>query len=556
MSGQDSESSRRAGSVSPERAHFYRDRGWWSDDSISSMVRRLAEVDPGGIAYIGDGELLTWREYNDAADALAAWVLGTGIERGSRVAVLLPDVPLTHVAYVACERAGVVIVGIPGRAGDREIAHLLARTDASLLLTLRRFRDRTAVSIVSSARRAGAPIPLHAELSVDGGFELYEWVKGSAERRDVQKCTVKDRQLSTQELWMLNSTSGTTGRAKCVEQFQDRWKYLVRIAEQAAQLNSSDVLMSVVPSPFGFGLWTAHFAPAMIGFTCVLHDGFNAEVTLRSVAEHGVTVLACVTTQLTMMLSSPAFDEVDLSTLRVLYTGGERVPPMMAREWEQRAGSTVLQFYGSNEMGPFSCTSLRDREGSRLTTVGRVVPGLDFRIYDESGRDVTAAGVVGQPGAISPGVCNGYWNDDEANEQLFSADGYLLMADLVTIDAAGYVRIEGRKSDIIIRGGKNISAAGVEADVGGHPAVEMVAALPVADPVFGERVCVVVTLRQRTMSLSLSELISYLTKRGVSKEYFPEYLVVIDEMPQSSGGKIAKNELAARLASLLEGETR
>lgn len=519
------------------------------------MVRRRAEEDPDGIAYIGEGESLTWNDYDQAADALAAWLLGTGIDRGSRVAVLLPDGPLIHVAYVACERAGVVIVGIPGRAGDREIAHLLTRTDASLLLCLGRFRDRTAFSVVASARRFGALVPLHAELTGDGGFELYEWASGSVERRDTEKSAVEGRQLSPQELWMLNSTSGTTGRAKCVEQFQDRWKYLVRIAEQAAQLNSNDVLMSVVPSPFGFGLWTAHFAPAMLGVTCVLHDGFDAEVTLRSVSKHKVTVLACVTTQLTMMLASPAFDEVDLATLRVLYTGGERVPPQRAREWERRTGSTVLQFYGSNEMGPFSCTSLRDSEGLRLTTVGRVVPGLDYRIYDESGRDVTADGVAGQPGARSPGVCNGYWNDDEANEQLFSADGYLLMADLVTIDADGYVRIEGRKSDIIIRGGKNISAAGVEADIGGHPAVEMVAALPVPDPVFGERVGVVVTLRAPTKSLSLDDLVDYLTKRGVSKECFPEYLVVVDEMPQSSGGKIAKNELRANLANLLERES-
>jgi acyl-CoA synthetase len=125
----------------------------------------------------------------------------------------------------------------------------------------------------------------------------------------------------------------------------------------------------------------------------------------------------------------------------------------------------------------------------------------------------------------------------------------------VTIDAEGYVRIEGRKSDIIIRGGKNISAAGVEADVGAHPAVDMVVALPVPDPVFGERVCVVVSLRASAKSLDLTELVKFLTQRGVSKENFPEHLVLVDDMPQSIGGKIAKNELKARLPELLGRQT-
>jgi acyl-CoA synthetase len=152
-------------------------------------------------------------------------------------------------------------------------------------------------------------------------------------------------------------------------------------------------------------------------------------------------------------------------------------------------------------------------------------------------------------------VCSGYWNDDAANAQLYNAGGYLLMPDLVTIDDEGYVRIVGRKSDVIIRGGKNISAASVEADVAAHPAVDMVAALAVADPVFGERVGVVVSLRAPATTLDLEGLITFLAERGVSKEYFPEYLVIIEEMPQSIGGKIAKSELKARFAELLSHRT-
>jgi acyl-CoA synthetase len=243
----------------------------------------------------------------------------------------------------------------------------------------------------------------------------------------------------------------------------------------------------------------------------------------------------------------------------VLYAGGERIPPDRAREWERRTGSAVLQFYGSNEIGPFSCTSLADDEERRLGSVGRVVPGTEYRLYDDRGQDITASGGPGgpsgpgQPAGRGPGVFGGYWDDDRANAELFRPGGYLLLPDLVTVDEAGYVRIVGRKADLIIRGGKNISAASVEAEVGAHPDVDLVAAIAVPDPVFGERVCVVVTVREPGRNLSLDDIRVFLAGRGVGKEYFPEYLFVVDEMPQSAGGKIAKNELRSWLEERLDG---
>jgi acyl-CoA synthetase len=576
-------------------ARRYRADGWWLAEPLGETIRRRAERSPDAVAYLGDRGPLTWREYDRAADALAArlasqpaadraadsvgdraagsvagraaagraarsaaggaaagqaamsagsaggWPAGYGLARGARVAVFLPDGPLLHVAYTACERAGVVIVGIPVRAGDRELAHLLGRTRAALLLCPPLHRGRGPAELAAAVRAAGGPAV--ETLSLDDDLDA----GGPGDPVDFG-----GRQMRPDELWLVNSTSGTTGLPKCVRQDQHRWQYFVRLATGASGLCGDDVLMSVVPGPFGFGLWTAHFAPALLGAPCVLTERFDPAATLRAVAAHRVSVLACVTTQLIMLLADPALSEVDLCALRVVYTGGERLPPAKAREWERRTGSTVLQFYGSNEVGAFSGTTLADSEEQRLTTVGRVVPGLDHRLYGEHGRDVTEAGGPGQPAARGPGGGLGYWDDPAADAELVSPGGYLLLPDLVTVDTAGYVRIAGRKSDIIIRGGKNISAAAVEVEVGAHPAVAMAAAVAVPDEVFGERVCAVVSLRDGSSSdLSLADLVGFLAGRGVSKEYFPEYLVVLDELPQSIGGKIAKSELRARLPELL-----
>jgi acyl-CoA synthetase len=170
-----------------------------------------------------------------------------------------------------------------------------------------------------------------------------------------------------------------------------------------------------------------------------------------------------------------------------------------------------------------------------------VQPGTELRLYDDEGHDVTSSG-RGQPGSRGPAISFGYLDDPAANAELFTPDGFVLHADEVTLDAEGYLSVVGRKSDIIIRGGKNVSASYVEDEVGEHPAVALAAAVASPDPVFGERVCVYVELTAGS-TLQLEELVAFLRGRGVSNEYLPERLVVMDELPRSSGGKLAKGQL-------------
>ena len=141
-----------------------------------------------------------------------------------------------------------------------------------------------------------------------------------------------------------------------------------------------------------------------------------------------------------------------------------------------------------------------------------------------------------------------YWDDPEANAALFTDDGWMRMGDVVEIDQDGYLRVVGRVSDFIIRGGKNISAPAVEDEVGTHPGVAVVAVVGVPDAVFGERVCAVVEARPGWEALSLADIAAHLAGRGVTKEWWPERLVVLAELPRSSGGKVAKGDLRRLVA--------
>jgi len=368
-------------------------------------------------------------------------------------------------------------------------------------------------------------------------------VAPASEEVDAQ---LRDRRLAPDELFLLNFTSGTTGVPKCVRHDQRRWMSFHEFAVEAADLNQSDVFMSVVPTPFGFGIWTSHVTPTMLGVTTVLMPRFSAEEAISLIERHQVTVLAAVSTQFVMMVNSPALGRHLPTSLRVMFTGGEAVPYERAAAFEERTGARVLQFYGSNETGAVSRTTLRDSREKRLRTAGRPIPEMQVRLFDESGNDVTASG-RGRPGCKGPTLSGGYYGDEAANAKLIREDGWMMLGDIVQIDDEGYLRVIGRSEDFIIRGGKNISGPGVEGEVSTHPAVAVAAAVAMPDEIYGERVCVYVELRPGA-SLHLEGLVAHLESRGVSKEMWPERLVVVPELPRGPGGKVAKKQLRDEIA--------
>ena len=478
-------------------------------DTIARVVARHAARNPHGIAFAeaSSGATASWSEYDERSSRMAAAL--AIYEPCDRIALQLPDGVDAHVAMLACEKAGLVGVGIGARAGQRETAHLVERTGARLLFTV--------------------PPPEVAGAAGAGGERL---------------------PIGPSELWFLNSTSGTTGLPKIVMHDQARWFAFHRFAQRIARFSADDVFLSALPTPFGFGLWTAHVSPAIVGTPCVVVERFSPEVVLAAIERYRVTVLAAVSTQFVMMLNSPAFAAHDLSSLRIMFTGGETVPYERAHEFEARTNAYVVQFYGSNETGAISATSPDDPQEKRLGTAGRVIPEMHVRLLDaETGVDVQDPEQEGVPAALGPTLCLGYWDDDAANRELFTPDGWMRMGDLATIDADGYLTVVGRSSDFIIRGGKNVSAAQVEAEVASHPSVALCAAVPVPDDVFGERVCAFVELRPESPPLDLDGLRAYLDARGTSKELWPERLDVVDVLPRSSGGKVAKGELRDRVWS-------
>jgi acyl-CoA synthetase len=533
--------------------------GYWKAESLTDYVRENARRWPQRAAYVSPETRLTWTEYETLSSRIAIGLIRLGLRPGERIAVQLPDRPITHVLYVALEKAGAVLVGVGIRSGERELERILHVTGASTLITPATYREADYGALFERLRGRLPLLRRHMVLANDEN-EARERVTVDALIRenpvdDAGAALIEQRRLGPNDLFMINSTSGTTGVPKCVMHTQNRWCPFTRWAIDAADLTSDDVFMSLVPAPFGFGLWTAHVTPTQLGVPTVIVERPSPGLVLEMLQRERVTVLACVSTSFIQLLNEPTMDRFDLSTLKAMFTGGEAVPYQRSLEFERRTGAAVLQFYGSNESGALSYTTLADTQERRLKSAGRVIPEMHVRLFDTEGHEVPDAPVrVGQPGCKGPSICPGYLDDPAANQKLFTSDGWLMVGDVVRVDEDGYLSVVGRVADIIIRGGANISAVKVEEEILAHPAVAYAAVVGMPDPVLGERVCAYVVPRA-DRAITLTELVTFMEERGNSKYLLPERLVVVAELPISTGGKVHKSELRADIERRLVSES-
>lgn len=505
---------------------------------VSHMVSHWARTRGDQPAYVSPDGATSWSDYDRAADRMytALRTAPGGAPPPESVAVYLPDTVGFHVALVGAYRAGVRVAAMGARSGPAEVAHIMASAGARVLVTAPHVRGVPVEQLLVELRARGAD-PERVLLVSDTAIVV--------DGVEVLESSPVDpgHAFGVDEVSMLNSTSGTTGRPKLVTQTQRRWTAFAALACRNGELTRQETIAAFVPAPFGFGLWTSHFLPALLGRTALVAERFDAATAITMMREHRATVLACVSTQFRMMLhcANPPLEQI--GALRVMFTGGEAVPFAEAKRFEEVTGAKSLQFYGSNETGAASATSVRDDAETRLSTGGYLIPEMQVRVFDGA-REVTGPGVRrGQPAVRGVLTSAGYWNDPEADADLFTEDGWILLGDIVEVDEVGRLRVVGRLADLIIRGGKNISAVEVEDHVREHPAVAMVAAVGVPDPIFGERLCVVVTLEPAAGSLTLTELTDWLRTQGITREYLPEKLLVVASLPMAPGGKIAKAEV-------------
>jgi len=340
-------------------------------------------------------------------------------------------------------------------------------------------------------------------------------------------------------------TSGTTGRPKGAEITHDNLAANLHSLHEAWAWTSDDTLLHVLPLFHVHGLFVALWGALHAGATTLLMREFEPRATLRTLVDRRCTVLMAVPTIHRRLLDVPEASRFDLSSLRLITSGSDRLPDEVFERFQRTFGYTLLERYGLTETG-MNCTNPL-RSERKMGSVGLPLPHVQVRVADpETGRPFPQ-GEVGEVQVSGPNVFKGYWRQPEKTLAAFTSDGWFRTGDLGLLEPDGYLTLCGRAKDLIITGGMNVYPPEVERVLNEHPAVAASAVIGCPDRDWGERVTAVVVLAEAGAASS-DDLIAF-CRQKLAAYKAPKSVLFREDLPRNAMGKVQKTELRAGICA-------
>jgi long-chain acyl-CoA synthetase len=462
-------------------------------ESFAALLEAVARRRPDATALLWAGGALTHRQLDLRAGGVAHTLASQGARAGDLVAVALPNGWPLVAALLGGLKLGATVMPLNPLLSPQERERVMRHLKPRLLV----------------------------EAVVE---EEAEWTAAA-----------------TDAPALILYTSGSTGEPKgsvlshrALRIANESW------AEPVMRLTEADTVLAVLPLAHSFGLNGALLAPLLAGSRVCLMERFVPDEVLAAIARHRVTVVPGVATMFRRLLDTPAMATADLSSLRLAVSGAAPCPWEIAEQWRRRTGVRILRGYGMTELfRPISY--LADDPRDLPDAIGRAVPGVELRIVDDDGR-AKATGEVGELWVKSPSALDGYLGAPEATRAVMEA-GWFKTGDLATLSPEGFVRIVGRKKDLILRGGYSVVPGEVEAVLLTHPAVAEAAVVGMRHAELGEEIAAFVTLRPAATARP-DDLIAHCRERLAAFKY-PRRVSIVAELPKSATGKILKSRLGA-----------
>ncbi|MGQ7791354.1 class I adenylate-forming enzyme family protein [Faunimonas sp. B44] len=526
--------------LSASQMRAYYSAGFWRDETIHRLVAEVAARDPERPAMRDRYRVVSYGSLVEAADRLSAHLHAQGVQPGGRVAVWLPSRIETAVALLACSRNGYVCC--PSLHRDHtvaEIEQLLKRMRATALVAEEGYgADGHRCSIFDRAqpletlRQAYRIAPL-SETDRSG------MLLPAAEAKAGSQPPPRD---DPDTIVYLAFTSGTTGIPKGVMHTDNTLLANARAMAADWSLGEGTVLYSMSPLSHNLGLG-ALIMTLTGGGEFVVHDLPRGTSLVDRILETKATFMIGVPTHAIDLLGELRARKLKrLGNVKGFRISGAAVPPVVAAGLLDH-GVIPQSGYGMTEAGSHHYTRPDDAPERIIETSGRACPGYEVKIWSATDPDVEVpTGEVGEIGGRGASLMLGYFDDQEATETSFNRHGWFMTGDLGCVDAEGYLRITGRKKDVIIRGGHNIYPARIEAPAMRHPAVAGAAVIPVADERLGEKACLAVVVRPG-QTLVPEALLVHLDDAGLSRFDMPEYFLRLDALPVTPNGKVLKRKL-------------
>ena len=535
-----------------EFAARYRAKGYWEDRALRDVFDDAFHHHTDRVAIIDGDRSVTYAQLNERATQLALNLLDEGLEPLDRVVVQLPNVVEFVYLYFALQKIGCIpIMALPTHR-YREMSQFAELSGAAACVTPDRVKDFDYRELVGRIRRANKTVKIGIILGEPSGFlSLRELI----ERRSKRPADdLKDIPIDPEDPAVFQLSGGTTGIPKLIPRTHNDYIYNSRLASAVTGVGAQEVFLDVLPLAHNLPL----ACPGLQGYLLhggrfVLSNSTRSEDVFALIERHRVTHIAVVPALLIRLINDSSIGKFNLSSLRVIQSGGQRLQPEVRRRTKEVIPSaTVQENFGMAE-GMLMFVRFDDPEEVRMETVGRPLsPDDEVRLVDDDDNEV-GPGDVGELLARGPYTLRGYFGVPEYNARVFTSDGFYRSGDLMRLHPSGNYLVEGRKKDLINRGGEKISAEEIENLILTHPGVQNVACVPMPDPILGERMCAYVILR-RDGSLALQDLIAFLMEQEIAKHKLPERLEIVDEFPLSPFGKVSKKDLTERVTQALKSE--
>jgi len=532
--------------------------GYWKNTILPDYWERNAERWPDKEALVDSlGTRLTWQQAVLSVNRIAlALVKGLGLERDDRLMIQLPNIAEHVLVRLASEKAGILSIPEMPTFRHSELKWIGEQTQAVGVVipkTYRKFDYYEMIKELQSDLPQLKYIIIAGDEVLDGCLSLKEIMRRPWEEEyDLQE--LDKRKLDPiYEVGFLVSTTGTTGTPKIVEHriaAREIWTAEAHIRNW--ELDYNDVVFAFAPLAGAAGSTPAYVAAPVAAAKIVLGYEYELEEICQLIERERSTVLALVPTQVSRLLQLP-LEKYDLSSLRFLKTSGGYLSPALAQEAEARFGCPILGTFGSQDTGSVSGVPLSASKEVRYTTVGRVHPGVEIKVLDERAREVKA-GEVGTLHFRGPGNSIGYFRNIEMTlAEAFDKEGWATTGDLVTFTEDGWLKVMGRKKNIIIRGGQNIYPQEIENYLILCPQVIEAAVVAMPDPVMSERACAFITLKKGE-TFTFEDMVNYLKSKKIAMFKIPERLEIIESMPLAGAAKIDKKELTRLVTEKLKAE--
>lgn len=528
-------------------ARRYRELGLWTGDSIPALFARAVQRSPEKAALVHRDERIRYRELAERVDALAAALVDLGLQPLDRVVVQLPNTPTFVIAYLALCRIGAIPVMALRAHRQAEIRHFLNASAAVAYFIPDRIRDFDYRAMAQEVR-ANAPLLQHVIVDGEAGPGQHA-IAGLLARpaSAAARLALATRTPDPQEVCTMLLSGGTTSVSKLIPRTHEDYALNARLCSVAAGFTADTVLMAILPLGHNYNL----ASPGLLGVfhaggTVVLADSGDAENVFATVERERITSIASVVPLIAAWIESDAASRFDLRSLLSITNGGARLAPELRARLRDRFGCTPQEIYGTAE-GLINMTRLDDPDELLLESSGTPVCAEDeIRVVGDDGREV-GEDAPGELLTRGPYTIRGYYRAPEKNREAFTGDGFYRMGDIVR-RRERHVYTEGRRKDLINRGGEKISCEEVENLIYGHPAVKVVTLVAMPDPVMGERACAFV-IPHPGQSLTFDELIAFLRSQNIASFKLPERLEVVAELPTSPVGKILKSKLREMLVA-------